>query len=874
MSKHQIIYTSCKRGINGINDGQQVYSYDVSFGDSVSDKVKSLFTYQIPTLAAGVIMTEELAEKMPQSFIYRRLTDNSCAIALNTYLGRDYMGSTGRFGNHLSHAVICENSEFTSYPCEFYGSELLRERMSFEEVNSPDRPQFLSEPILLKGYRIDITKVIEFLMSQNRMDAYKKMLASMLAYESARKRVVICDSPENIVKWIAALHYALPLKMALNVDFTTYEYDPSLSISQICGVIPDGTRYTAANASTHFTFDFLQDIIPNIDVEGEFFDFIDTGMSLSYDSIQDFHEFVCNKLTYMNANEKLYSAYSLYCLFNDGLDNLSLTAFRNAVQMSNEFGADAEKLELVKKLLSERAFILSTTDGYTIEIFKAILIDIGKMSFASQEYAKVLVTEKVLAAFVSASANENTFIGFYSEIEALCNISKISIPYELMKDNNREKLLSAMKSSPEQWKWSFIIDIICEFAAVQQISADELSMDYPIGKLFSDLILTRISDNMNDGFALVTQIIAKFSKEWNRLANIALDMESILFNLPDPSRIINMLWKYVYQIIAKTQSENRHNIYMAFLSYNRFEQVLEIYNELLTIADNMKTAKELFQEQLEIQSEKYLQSYSTKICEYYYEFLSTSKEDATQNAKKELLKLVVKSNFKPGFICELIDAVLSTIPLSAPNRENEELISLLLDYYNNKNDLSNSNRLVLIVSGTLLSKSCSSADLDKSVRIAKDIIKDDCVDITYLSATEADKYVAWIAKPIFANSKSAKALISNYSFFRHTRGTSSNFIAVCAKEAMKESKGDKEYASILMFLEFLFNVGNADECKGMGRVLCKLNKQKLESLDAAVQAEFQGNRLYISRWDDIRDIAASTNPLLNNIGKLFKRKKD
>ena len=29
MSLHQIIYTSCMRGINGVNDGQQIFSYDL-----------------------------------------------------------------------------------------------------------------------------------------------------------------------------------------------------------------------------------------------------------------------------------------------------------------------------------------------------------------------------------------------------------------------------------------------------------------------------------------------------------------------------------------------------------------------------------------------------------------------------------------------------------------------------------------------------------------------------------------------------------------------------------------------------------------------------------------------------------------------------
>ena len=53
MAKHQIIYTSCMRGIDGVNDGQQIFSYDASFQDGKSEEVKSLFTYQVPSLPAG-----------------------------------------------------------------------------------------------------------------------------------------------------------------------------------------------------------------------------------------------------------------------------------------------------------------------------------------------------------------------------------------------------------------------------------------------------------------------------------------------------------------------------------------------------------------------------------------------------------------------------------------------------------------------------------------------------------------------------------------------------------------------------------------------------------------------------------------------------
>lgn len=79
MARHQIIYTSCMRGIDGVNDGQQIFSYDEAFKDGKADEVKSLFTYQVPALPAGTLMSEEIALTMPVAFSYRLLKNGLIA---------------------------------------------------------------------------------------------------------------------------------------------------------------------------------------------------------------------------------------------------------------------------------------------------------------------------------------------------------------------------------------------------------------------------------------------------------------------------------------------------------------------------------------------------------------------------------------------------------------------------------------------------------------------------------------------------------------------------------------------------------------------------------------------------------------------------
>jgi len=871
LSKHQIIYTSCMRGINSINDGQQIYSYDASFNDSNSDDVKGLFTYQLPSLEPGVVMTEALAKTMPQAFIYRRLNNASCAIVLNTYLGRDYMGSAGRFGNHLSHAVICDEIDLYNYPCEFYGSELLRSQMEFSEVNCSKKPPFLPNPELIKGHKIDVESVIEFLSLDNRMDVYKKMLSAMLAFKSARKRLVICDEPDNIVMWIAALQYALPLKLALNVNFTTYVFDPSLSLSQICGVIPSGSRYSSNNASAHFTFDFFHNIIPDIDTKDEFFEFIDMGMSLSYESLQAFHEFVSTKLAYTEVDERYYLTYSLYCLFADGIENLSLETFKNAVQISNDFALDSEKLALVKKLLDQKTFIISLGDTYSIEIIKVLLARMDWLTPIYQEKVKTLVVEKAISAFTSPTVEKNSFIKFYKELEHLCSVSQMSIPYELMKDKNRDMLLSSMRKDATAWKWEFIVDILCEYILIKPVLANMLSIDFQIGHLIRGIILSVFFTDYDRGFSLLTKIINKFSHDWKYLANMALNLESILFEVQNSEQIIMAFWKHVYQAVAQKQSANRQNIYAFFLTYDRYEHVFGIYSELINVIHSTKEAKELFNEQVNSSNIKYFQEYYLKFYVKYYDYLRTDKEADTGSAKRELLQNVMQKGVTLPFTYELIENILANIPLEMPSKENEKFITMVFDYYIKQKRQGLPHRLLMLVFGMTLCYIKNKCAPNNAIKQLRQLISNENIDLTVLSDINAKKYLDWTVPNIFAVCKSANDLIAIYNLFKLSRISSDWFVVICAKETLKERKDD---LSIIAFLEFLFSIGNFFDKKEVGKIFCKLSKKRLESLDLAVKDEFSNRKTYLTQWEDIREVAASTNSLLSNISDLFRGKKE
>ena len=871
MGKHQIIYTSCRRGIDGDNDGQQVFSYSAGFTDSTNDEILRLFAYQAPEI--GAKRTEESAKVMPQSFTYRRLGSGFCAMSLNTFLGRDYMG-TGRFGYHLSHAVVCDEENMVGYPCEFYSSDFFRSHMEHSEVNSPDRPPHLPEPVLDKGDRVDIDKVMEFLSVCGRMEIFKKMLSAMLAYRRAKKRMLICDEPENIIMWIAALHYSLPKKVALNVNFTTYEFNPPLSISQICGVIPKGSRYTPNDAAMHFTFDFIHNIVPEIEAKGDFYDFIDMGMSISYESLQDFHEFVSSKLNYPKANQQYLDIYSLYCLLTDGLGNITLEAFMGALQASKDYAPDTLMMAIAERLTTEKDVILKMDDEYSLEVINVILGAMPNFSENLMEIAKSVVALKVIASLSSETATRDSFAAFYAPIKRYCNEHQICIPHELIKDVNRDVVVSLMKNESASWKWEFIVADLCDYALMEPTQLDQLSMDFPVGHFIGKILMSIFSTDAQCGLIILSTILEKFSREWMHLSNMALNIESVLHTIPSHESEITALWECFYRIAAKNQFENRLALYNTYLSLDRHGQVFGIFKEMMAKTPSLKEAKSLFVEQIGLANMEYLQSYEYDIYDIYYKYLSASKSEDVITAKHELLQVAMQKGLTYPFVDGLIADAVAGVPFATPSKEDKELVATLLDYRLGQNPVEPTDRLLLLAAGMVWSEVKNRHDLEKAGEHFASMTKNERI-ILPDSDSEAEKYLAWIIPFIFSACESSGDLLASYTMFEQSKPSSDLFVVTYAKEALNKSKDGKEYNSILEFLDFVFSLGDAD-LKKLGAEFSTLGKQNLEALDAAVKLRFKEKPAYLIQWDEIREITAKTNPLLQSFvkgfGGLFKKK--
>jgi len=866
------------RGIHGVNDGQQIFSYDADFKELNNDEVKSLFTYQHPSLEGRGAMTEELALTMPRSFTYRRLESGTCALAMNTYLGRDYMGSAGRFGNHLSHVVLFHESDNLRYPAEYFGSETLRTEMRYEEVNNPNPPAYLPTPELTPGYRVDIDAVLEFLGQEDRLETYQKMLYCMLGFESQRKRLVICDSEENIILWIAALEYALPLHNAMNINFSTYDFDPSLSASQICGVVQEGTRYNEESHRHHFVFDLYQNRSPEVELEPEymdFMDFIDTAMSLSYDSLQDFHAFLNQGYCYEKADEELYAAYHLYTMLSDGMGSMTLGKLDKALRFADEYALPEEKQRIVYQLMQERELLLQGESDVFLRVAEYLLSKMADMEANDRRDLTDTMVDRMLWEFTNDQLTETEFTELFRRTDALCASHGIHISTELMKPVNSNKLFSAMGTGITPWKISFVLQIIANHIHTQKIPVTQLAPDMPLGQTYYGIIHSVYAQGRQHGFLVVTKVMDAFAADCADFVNMGLNLEGMLLDLPDGAKENDAMWDYFGKLMLQRHSQNFGVAYRILGGYHRFDQVHLLYKLALSQATDPEQKHAVFMDHRQtflLQNRDYAQNYTQPVFESYYAGLQKFSASDTYELKYELFGLMRTEGMVCSFSEELVKELARGIPLSEPTRPNSHRIQELYQYLYHTCAKDVTGRLLLLYTGISVAGVRNKQRLEDKLEHLREVMNGKGCDLHRASERAAMEYFAWVLPNVLEICDKAELLEAVCDLFDMPAAIDALFFGQCARYHLKQTRAP--LSDMCEFLKALFHKATEAGREEVAEVLRKMNKQRLDELDKAVKAYFADDEMALKYWDEIMGVAGERTSVLQNLAGLFKRRKD
>lgn len=311
MAAHQIIYTSCRRGIEGTSDGFQVFSYDEGLPS-------------IPAAGAAQGYNALFADPVPHGLGfsilgYHPLDDDYCLLSHNTRLPHDYMGPQGRSGNMLRQSLLIPWADVTFAPVELVGSPVLRSQMG-PEVQSAERPAYLPCVSLAPAGEVTFDGVCEWLEDEDLADSMGELLAKLFAAKASGKQLVIVGTAAEAANLIGAVSYALPLRLARQVSFVLGADDAS----EASGDIINASSEAVAAAPDYVSTGWIVFDPHNPDASGSlggadgYLGFVELSYSLNPGRLTECAQFAGTHTTAGLALGELDAAHDLWALLAKG----------------------------------------------------------------------------------------------------------------------------------------------------------------------------------------------------------------------------------------------------------------------------------------------------------------------------------------------------------------------------------------------------------------------------------------------------------------------------------------------------------------------------------------------------------------------------
>lgn len=384
MGINQAIYTSSAKGISK-GGGMGIHTYNMECSEiELSDFELSYCQYYF----SGAI---DDIPSLPTKYVYGKTQNGRYMAAEITYLGKDYNKDSGRMGNLLSHMYSFGKDDMKVYPMQMYGSSDFLTSVNLADVDGTNEVNYL--PMVSNvdpGDIINIDVVQDFL-EDDKIEMFCHLLAAVLERNDIHK-VIIYDTHDNILKWIAAVEYALPPQCAREVSFSSYEHDPMMSEFDIRGAIvgvSKGSCEDYAATGQFYVFDGVNRTYPEFDVSSDFFQFgIRMGLTYSYEALLEFYKFL-NVYSYDKADSDIYKGFKLFQMVQGGMASLQNREFMEAVSFEGKYG-DAKSYLAMLDQLTERLETTPAFDEKLIENLQKLVMDFYKRELSEGELSHIL----------------------------------------------------------------------------------------------------------------------------------------------------------------------------------------------------------------------------------------------------------------------------------------------------------------------------------------------------------------------------------------------------------------------------------------------------------------------------------------------------
>jgi hypothetical protein len=217
MSMHQLHYTSCEDGLEGIQ-GFQISALTPGAPKQLVDLAVRASAYEVGPKLANT--DESDLGSFPVAFGYTR-AGRSAVLFQSRYTGADF---TGRTGNYFAHALLLGEADRElgrALPIDmWHGSVWVHSRQRGTELPPVDA--------LTTGSETSPAEIRRFLSAPGRAEGLARVISAVQrVLTDGRGRVVlVVPDDRTAALWLAALCRSFPRALGLAISFLTYTSRP------------------------------------------------------------------------------------------------------------------------------------------------------------------------------------------------------------------------------------------------------------------------------------------------------------------------------------------------------------------------------------------------------------------------------------------------------------------------------------------------------------------------------------------------------------------------------------------------------------------------------------------------------------------------
>ncbi|MDP4146953.1 MAG: hypothetical protein Q8936_21185 [Bacillota bacterium] len=349
MKVQQLFYTSCRKGLS-LGAGFQTYSMSEGISEEEKVEIEGHCVYIPPDNLPTQPTKKEVEELFPTAFSFFRLKTGRQCICQAKYTGKDY---SGRYGNYFCHVLVFEEDIDSFYSIQLFGSSVFRDCLTEEEENSENIMPLSTLNDISLGDIITLDSIGEFLkgnceIGEKRSKLFKNVVNALIDYNEKKRRIIFGDSYKSGAFWVASIQMSMPRKLANNISFTTYAYNPENTNYILCASPKKGSGFAFSEVQReyqYYIFDFSSGVSSSVDNDYKFSKLAQVGFTISKESLLPFITFI-DKFNYIELNREIDDCIYLYNMVKKGVEKVDYRSTISGINFANNY-ASTETLELI-----------------------------------------------------------------------------------------------------------------------------------------------------------------------------------------------------------------------------------------------------------------------------------------------------------------------------------------------------------------------------------------------------------------------------------------------------------------------------------------------------------------------------------------------